>query len=134
MESGSIGKTLAGAASLAVARPDASPNRAAKTDLTPEAVVQPVGETEAVRFEPSGGAKERAALEAALQSMIQRNLTIDPKTREVVFQAVNERTGEVVRQFPDEAILRLRAYTREMETHEAEAGPSRDAPRVEKIA
>ena len=46
--------------------------------------------------------------------MIRRNITIDPKTREVLFQSIDRRTGEVVRQVPEEALLKLRAYAREM--------------------
>jgi flagellar protein FlaG len=86
-------------------------------------------ETEAVRLEISSGAVGRAALDRALQEMIDRRIEIEPKTREIVHQTVHKETGEVLRQVPDEALLRLRAYSREMrETTE------RNQRRVEKIA
>jgi len=87
---------------------------AVRTELPPEASVQQVSEVEAVRFDPSDGARDRAKLDAALRDMIDRRITIEPKTREVVYQTVNRESGEVIRQIPDEALLRLRAYGREM--------------------
>lgn len=45
--------------------------------------------------------------------VVERNLTIDPDTRTVVYQALNAR-GEIVLQTPDQAIMRMRAYAREM--------------------
>jgi hypothetical protein len=36
--------------------------------------------------------------------------TIDPATQDLVFQRLNPETGEVVRQFPDQALLRNRVY------------------------
>ena len=87
---------------------------AVRTELPPEASVQQVAEVEAVRFDPSDGAHDRAKLDAALRDMIDRRITIEPKTREVVYQTINRESGEVIRQIPDEALLRLRAYGREM--------------------
>src|SRR5215210_7037767 len=60
----------------------------------------------------------RAAIEAAAQDLRQQ-VIIDPETRDIVFQAVDERTGEVVRQVPDEMLLRLRAYVREISAKQA---------------
>ena len=107
---------------------------AVRTDLTPEAAAQQVGDPEPIRFEPSHAADQRAALDAALRDMVERNLTVDPKTREVVFQAISKETGEVVRQFPEEAMLRLRAYVREMREAEDKGRGGSDVPRVEKVA
>ena len=73
-----------------------------------------------------------ASLDAALRDVVERNITVDPRTRELVFQTVSKETGEVVRQIPDEAILRLRAYIREMV--EAEEHGRDGVRRVEKIA
>ena len=47
-------------------------------------------------------------------SEVSRNVTIDPGTREVVLQAISRQSGEVVRQVPDQALLRIKAYAREM--------------------
>jgi len=35
---------------------------------------------------------------------------IDPQTREVIYKVIDVRTRQVVRQVPDEALLRARAY------------------------
>lgn len=43
---------------------------------------------------------------------VAREVTIDAKTREVVFRAINRESGEVVRQVPDQALLRIKAYAR----------------------
>lgn len=37
---------------------------------------------------------------------------IDPKTNEIVFRILDERTRHVIQQVPDQALLRLRAYVR----------------------
>jgi flagellar protein FlaG len=104
---------------------------AVKTELPQEASVQAVGEAPAVTFENRDGTQARARLDAAVREMIDRNTLIDPKTREVVYQSVDRKTGEVVRQVPDEMLLRLRAYAREMR----EADTRRDdAPQVQKLA
>ncbi len=93
--------------------------------------MQAVGEAPAVTFENRDGAQARARLDAAVREMIDRNTLIDPKTREVVYQSVDRKTGEVVRQVPDEMLLRLRAYAREMR----EADVRRDGPpQVQKLA
>lgn len=133
MEPGSITRP-------ASAPPPASPQRveapaqagAARTDLPPERSAQQSDAVEAVRFEPSKGVEARAALEAAVQDVIQRNVVIDPKSREIVFQSVDRRTGEVVRQVPEEALLKLRAYAREMRA--ADSSEHDGTARVEKIA
>jgi uncharacterized FlaG/YvyC family protein len=93
---------------------------AVRTELPPESSVQQVPDAEAVRYEPSDGAQARAILDAAMREMIERRIEIDPKTREVVYQTVDRESGEVIRQTPDQALLRLRVYAREMlETIEA---------------
>jgi uncharacterized FlaG/YvyC family protein len=42
-----------------------------------------------------------------------RKVTRDEVTKELVFTSVSPETGEVVRQYPDEAILRQRAYAQQ---------------------
>ena len=113
MDTGSL-KSPAPAGPLAFQRVDAAPRDAVRTELPPAVSVQQAGEPDAVRFERDPARDARAAIETALQDVIERNTTIDPKTREVVFQTVDRETGEVVRQVPDDAILKLRAYAREM--------------------
>src|SRR5215210_9066125 len=114
MDTGSIAKPAPGSAYNAPHRTDALvASGAVRTELPPEAAVQQVGEIEAVRFEPSDGARARAALDAALRDVIDRRIMIEPKTREVVYQTIDRESGEVIRQLPDQAMLRLRVYSRE---------------------
>jgi hypothetical protein len=55
---------------------------------------------------------------------IDRKLTIDPATQQVIYQAVDKLSGEVVRQVPDEALMRLRVYARAL--RQAESGVGAD--------
>ena len=43
---------------------------------------------------------------------IARDFTIDPQSREVIYRVIDTRTREVMRQVPDAALLRSRAYSR----------------------
>lgn len=115
MDTGSIARPAPMAAPGAPLRVDTLASAGAvRTDLPPDASVQQPAAVEAVRFDPTDGAQDRAKLDAALRDMIDRRITIEPKTREVVYQTVDKESGEVIRQIPDEALLRLRAYGREM--------------------
>ena len=100
-----------------------------KTDLRPDAAVQPV---ESVRFAPDKGVEKRAALEEVVRRAMERHITIDPKTRAVVVESIDPDTGKVVRQIPDETLLKLRVYARELrEAGGAEADePGRRAGRI----
>lgn len=132
MEIGSTTRSSAPPASNAPQRTETFTTAgAAKTELAPEASVQPV--SEAVRVDLTDGAAARAAVERTLRETIERRIEIDPKTREVVYQTVDRQTGEVVRQVPDQALLRLRAYAREMRERSEEA-MEWDMRRIEKIA
>jgi flagellar protein FlaG len=132
METGSVTKPVAVAAPLVPARTDhLVAAGAVRTELAPDAAVQQAPEAQAVRFDKDRRPEARAALEDVLREIIERRLMIDPRTRDVVFQAINTRTGEIVRQIPDEALLRLRTYLRELREQEASAD---GAARVEKIA
>ena len=52
--------------------------------------------------------------ERDLRDVIERRLVIDPRSRTVILQKKNKATGETISQLPDEAILRLRIYSREL--------------------
>lgn len=93
---------------------------AAGTDVSPETAVQ---QAEAVRFEPRGTVGRRAALDEVIRGAMERHLTIDPETRAVVTESIDPDTGKVVRQIPDETLLKLRLYARELRDAEnAESG------------
>jgi hypothetical protein len=131
MDVGSITRIPTPSATNAPQRADALVAAGAvKTELKPEAAVQQVREVEAVRFDPTNEIASRAALDQAIRETMSRRVVLEPKTREVLFQTVNEETGEVVRQVPDEVLVRLRAYVRELR----EKDESSDVRRVEKIA
>jgi hypothetical protein len=121
METGSLSP-------LSLTPPAASPRAdtlaasgAMRTELKPDAVVTQVGDAGSVRFAPSPGAQARALVDAAFRERVDRDLSIDPDSRAVIFQATDTRTGEVVRQIPDEALLRLRAYARDLREGAADA-------------
>jgi flagellar protein FlaG len=89
--------------------------RPVRTELPDTETVQQVGEAEAVRFEPSEGSETQAAIEAVIQRNIARRTEIDRQTRDVIFKTVDQDTGEIIRQIPDDTLLRLRAFAREMQ-------------------
>jgi hypothetical protein len=115
MDSGSISKPFSAAVLNAPQRiePLASAG-AVRTELPPEESVQQAAEIAAVQLTPSEGAMRRARLEQVLQRTIEKRLVDDPRSREPVQQSVDAETGRVVRQVPDEALLRIRAYVQEM--------------------
>lgn len=118
MDTGGIAKPPP-TALTAPARPDVlHAARGVATELPPEAAVQQAGESKAVQLDPSRRAAG-AALDAIVSEFIKRNIEIDPQTRELVFQVVDPENGNIVRQTPDEAILRLRAYIRELRERNA---------------
>jgi hypothetical protein len=100
-------------------RPASAPVREAAPTILPQAatVVQ-TPDTAAIAYQLSEDAQRRASREQALRDIIERHLTIDPATRTIVSRAVNTQTGEVVSQFPDDAILRLRSYFKTMKSRE----------------
>lgn len=100
----------------------------ARTQLSRDESVQPVEKSSAVRFEPSEGSRERAALDSMMQRAIQRTVDIDERTRNVVFRATNERTGQILMQLPSEQALKLRAYLRET-TAAAQEDPAPETKR-----
>jgi len=113
MDIGSVNRPAGPSSVHAPQRADALVSSGAvKTDLPAEAAVQQVQEAAAVRFEPHDGVQARATLDEAMRDAIRRRIVVDQKNREVIHQTVDERTGEVIRQIPEKALLRLRAYAR----------------------
>jgi hypothetical protein len=84
-----------------------------RTELSRDASVQPVEQIAPVRFEPSDGSGQRAALDAMMQRAVERTTGVDERTKNVVFRTIDEGTGEVMMQLPSEQALKLRAYLRE---------------------
>ena len=72
----------------------------AETELAPSETVQPAVEAEAARPSAENNAQP-------IQS-IKREEYRDTVTDSLVFRAIDTETGEVVRQIPEESLLRLR--------------------------
>ena len=86
-----------------IVRPEPAPVRqAVATDLAPAQSVTASNSTEALRQDP---------VQTAQDSHV-RKIVLDAHSREVIYQVLDKDSGRVVRQVPDEAMLRLRAYTR----------------------
>src|ERR1044072_1761408 len=102
MDTGLAVRPTTGATQTSIARPDPAPVRqAVATDLAPAQSVTASSNAEAARHDA----------QSAQDSNV-RKIIIDAHSREVIFQVVNAESGRVVRQVPEEAMLRLRAYTR----------------------
>ena len=100
MDTGLAVRPTTGATPTSIARPDPAPVRqAVATDLAPAQSVTASTNTDAARHDPA-------------QDSNVRKIILDAHSREVIFQVLDADSGRVVRQIPDEAMLRLRAYTR----------------------
>jgi hypothetical protein len=100
MDTGLAVRPTSGATPTSIARPDPAPVRqAVATDLAAAQSVTASTNTDATRHDPA-------------QDSNVRKIILDAHSREVIFQVLDASSGRVVRQIPDEAMLRLRAYTR----------------------
>lgn len=107
-------------------------------DLPPEKTVQSAPAGSAVNVEVHADARDaqsradgerraqandqndRAAARVA-DKTVERKLIIDPQTRAIVLQKKDPDTGETISQLPDEILLKLRAYSRELADRAREA-------------
>ena len=97
-------------------RPEPAPVReAVATELDPAQSVTAAVNAEAPRHDATPAADAQV-----------RKVVLDAHSREVIFQVVDAGSGRVVRQVPDEALLRLRAYTRSLS-----AGASGNEPHAD---
>lgn len=122
-------------------------------ELAPEKTVQSAQAGEAISLDiraQDRDARSRAAFEdrsAARQQqqaqndveigdVFERRLVIDPSTRAVILQKKDRETGETIFQLPDETLLKLRIYSRELTERAREASDSgrQVEPQVERIA
>ena len=84
--------------------PSAPVAQAVATDLSPAKTVTAAETSLAARNEPYSP--------SASSDLFQRTVVLDPTTQDMIFRVVDVRTRQVVRQVPDEALLRMRAYAR----------------------
>ena len=93
-----------GAPPVADRVPSAPVAQAVATDLSPAKSVTAAETALATRNEPYSP--------SASSDLFQRSVILDPTTQDMIFRVVDVRTRQVVRQVPDEALLRMRAYAR----------------------
>ena len=102
----------------------ANPRSATRTELPQTQAVAPVAEPEPVQYDQTGEQQKlRAKLNSAIDAFEGRptiKVEQDEVTRDLVFRKVSPRTGAVVQQFPDEAVLRQRAYAAQQRRAELE--------------
>lgn len=84
--------------------PQAQP--AAQTDVASYKTVTPAGKSET--FSSAADKKDETSRDLPGADTIRREEFRDEATNSLVYQAIDTRTGEVVRQIPDESLLRLR--------------------------
>jgi hypothetical protein len=103
MDAGLTIKPVAGLNLPDFARPAPAIQAGAPTDLPPAKAVNPVAEAGAIRPESSAA------------DYTTHNVTIDSQIREVIYRVIDTRTRQVVKQVPDEVLLRTRAYSKAIE-------------------
>lgn len=103
MDTGLAVRPTTGATQASIVRPDPAPVReAVATDLAPAQSVTASNGAEASRHDTAHAAQDAHV----------RKIILDAHSREVIYQVLDATSGRVVRQIPEEAVLRLRAYTR----------------------
>ena len=78
--------------------------QAVKTELAPSSTVTAADAGGAVRYDSN-----------VVSRSMSNQVTIDRAAASIVFQVVDTRTAQVIKQFPEEAVLRRRAYFRSLE-------------------
>lgn len=95
--------------------PTSSGTRAVATELPKAEAVRALPDATSVRVDGNrDGTREQATREQLLRDFIQKRNVVDPRTREIVYRSVDTRTGDVIKQFPDETRLKLREYLNKM--------------------
>ncbi|CAN7142246.1 hypothetical protein LJR090_000002 [Bosea sp. LjRoot90] len=155
MDFGATPKTFATGAVQATVRTDISvQNGATPVELPPEKTVRSVAAGEPVQLDIRARAEERRhdaqrqqsaqddtaqqrrfdeqRRQQDLRDVIERRLDIDPKTRSIILRKTNRDTGEVVEQLPDETLLKMRIWSREIleRSREAEAPRNHEVERL----
>ena len=143
MEFGNAPRIVAAPGAPAVTRSDVTAQPGSvPVDLPPEKTVQSASAGAAVNVEVRAEARdaqsrangERRALindqngraaNRTVDETVERKLIIDPQTRAIVLQKKDRETGETVSQLPDETLLKLRAYSRELTERAREAEDTR---------
>ena len=157
MDFGATPKTFATGAVQATIRTDISvQSGAAPVELSPEKTVRSIAAGEPVQLDIRARAEQHrydaqrqqsAQDETAqqrrfdeqrrqqdLREVIERRLEVDPKTRSIILRKTDRDTGEVVDQYPDETLLKLRALSRELIERDRESAAATQTHEIERIA
>ena len=104
MDSGLTIRPIASGAEAALVRPEAPALRnAVATTLAPAQTVTAAADAgRSAGHDPARSQNQN----------LSREFILDPQTREVIFRVIDVRSGQVERQVPDAALMRLRAYLR----------------------
>ena len=143
MDFGNAPRIVAAPGAPPVTRSDvtAQPGSVA-VDLPPEKTVQSASAGSAVNVEvraQNRDAQSRAngerrafvndengrAANRTVDETVERKLVIDSNTRTIVLQKKDRETGETISQLPDETLLKLRAYSRQLSERAREAEEAR---------
>ncbi len=81
--------------------PSAPVAQAVATDLSPAKSVTATETAQPLRNDTSQSS-----------DLYQHTVVLDPATRDLIFRVIDIRSRQVVRQVPDEALLRMRAYAK----------------------
>jgi flagellar protein FlaG len=127
MDSASSARSI-GVAALGAPRSALAPVRqTARTELPADMTVTAAAPVLNVKLDISTVGSAMRSIEDS----VRRATVLDPQTRQMVFRATDQRTGRVIQQIPDEALLRLRAY---VQSEAARQGKASEGLKVEKIA
>jgi hypothetical protein len=97
--------------SSAVSIPQTAVARPAPTPAL-QAVPTELAAAKTVTASDTAGATRNDTTDRGNPNDYQQSVLIDPATREVIFRVIDVRSRQVVRQIPDQALLRMQAYAR----------------------
>jgi hypothetical protein len=81
-----------------------------------EPAVQPVKQVETPQPITQTASPSTKPVETPPASPTSRRTTLEQSTGEFILQVIDDHTGQKISQSPDEAILRIRAYARQLDT------------------
>ena len=93
-----------------------APVSSAVREAVPTELAAPKAVTAVERASPVSTEPQKAP------GTVSHQIMIDRAAAAIVYQTIDERTLEVVRQFPDEAMLRRRAYFRSLDLQKPDPG------------
>jgi hypothetical protein len=104
------------------------------TALPADKVVGSVVEPAASRADLSDQAKAQAKRQTAVSNFIETKQFYNREARTVVIRSVDSRSGTVVRQFPDDVALTIRAFVNEIEKKQEASREANEKGKFDKTA